>query len=283
MTDVELPKEFQGQSDKKIFEKGLALYSKKLYDQALPFFHHLKDPSFQLLKLYHLGLTYVQLGDLDKGLDYYKQIREVPPEVLGIEYDKIMYGLYINMGSTMQVLAKARGKRLYQEAIECYKYALQIQESDPRVWNNLGNAYIEMDQFSQAIDAFKKALALDAEYSEAHYSLSLAYEFSSQFPLAVKHLKEALQSKPQNKLILNRIAALEFGMGNFQEAKIWAEKVLELYPKNPTALKNLILILYNLADYAKAYRIYQQFKQIDPDFSDKVVLGIFHDLEKKVN
>ncbi|MHA1519501.1 MAG: tetratricopeptide repeat protein [Promethearchaeota archaeon] len=281
--DHVLQSEYNQKSDKEIFEKGLSLYSQQKFGEALPFFHHLIDPNFTLLKYYHLGLTYVQLGQLETGLDYYKRIREVPAHVQGIEYDRIMYGLYLNMGSTLQVLAKQKGPKLYSESIECYKYALDIKNSDHRVWNNLGNAYIEVNKYPDAIEAFQHALELDPEYSEAHYSLSLAYEFSSQYPKALEHLREALKEKPHNKVILNRIAAIEFGTGNFSEARQFAEQILQLYPEDPTATKNLTLILYSLGEYTEAYQQYQKFMVLVPNFAEKQVLGIFRDLEKKVS
>ncbi|TFH30890.1 MAG: tetratricopeptide repeat protein [Promethearchaeota archaeon] len=277
-----LPLEFHQKSDKEIFEKGLALYSQHQYAEALPFFQHLTDSAFEMLKYYHLGLTYVQLGQLETGLNYYRRIREVPAHVQGIEYDRIMYGLYLNMGSTLQVLAKQKDYMLYNESIECYKFALEIKDSDHRVWNNLGNAYIEVDRYPAAIEAFQRALQLEPEYSEAHYSLSLAYEFSSQYPQALQHLKEALKDKPRNKMILNRIAAIEFGSGNFLEAQQYTEQILQLYPDDATATKSLTLILYNLGEYAQAYQYYQKFKVLVPDFADNQVLGIFRDLEKRI-
>ena len=65
---------------------------------------------------------------------------------------------------------------LYKEAISCYKYAIQIKDNDARVLNNLGNAYLEIGEYSKAIKSFHKAIELDDEYPEAHYSISLVYE-----------------------------------------------------------------------------------------------------------
>ena len=122
------------------------------------------------------------------------------------------------MGSTLQVLAKKKGRELYHEAITCYNYALQIEDNDARVWNNLGNAYLEIEKNLDAIKSFKKAIELDDEYPEAHYSISLVYESMSQYKSAIQHLEEALKFKSQNKVILNRLAGLCFGTGDFNRA-----------------------------------------------------------------
>ena len=146
-------------SEKKTFEKGLSLYSKGKYKEALKYFESLTDPSFEIMKYYHIGLVKIQLGQLEEGLKEYRKIHEVNRINQGVEYDKFMYSLYINMGSTLQVLAKKKGKELYNEAISCYNYALQIEDHDARVWNNLGNAYLEIEKNLDAIRSFKKLLS----------------------------------------------------------------------------------------------------------------------------
>ena len=41
-------------------------------------------------------------------------------------------------------------------------------------------------------------------------------------------------------------------------------------------------ILYNMEKYARAYEYYLKFQRLAPNFSDKEVLGIFRDLEKRI-
>ncbi len=269
---------------KKNFEKGLSLYSKKLYWEALPLFESLNHPEFDVLKFYHLGLIYIQLGDYEKGLSQYRKIREIPSKVQGIEYDNIMYGLYINMGSTLQVLARQKKEReLYEEAIMCYIYSLQIKESDARVWNNLGNAYLEVNNFKEAIKSLNKAIELDDEFPEAHYSLSLVYESMKIYEKAIVELEKGLKWKSRNKIYLNRITALYFGIGKFEKAKEYAKRVLAEYPEDINALKNISLIYYNLSEYAKASRFYSDLLKLKPDFNEPELKSIFDDLKKRNN
>ncbi len=266
-----------------IFEKGLSLYSKRDYAAAHPYFEKMDHPEFEVMKYYHLGLTHIQLGEFEIGLENYRKIHEIPKSVQGVEYDRMMYSLYINMGSTLQVLARRKQKpELFDEAINCYTYALQIKDFDPRVWNNLGNAYLDANKFKDAIKSLKKAIELDDEFPEAYYSLSLVYESMKMYDNAIAELKKGLRWKARNKTYLNRIAGLTFGMGNFQEAKEYAVRALEVKPDDPTANKNLALILYNLKEYDKAYIYYQKLLSVNPDYNEPVVNGIFEDLKKKV-
>ncbi|MHA1745265.1 MAG: tetratricopeptide repeat protein [Promethearchaeota archaeon] len=273
--------------DQQLFEKALSLYSKRKYQEALSIFEALDSPSLSVLKYYYLGLTYVQLGRLTEGLEIYRKIREVSVTESGVGYDKIMYGLYINMGSLLQALGKKeqgkKGVSHYQEAADCYQYALDIQNTDERVWNNLGNAFLELEQYDKALDAFNKALEIDDEYPEAYYCKSLAYESLGQYDKAIENLEIELQWKSRNKLILNRLAALLFGTREFNKAEGYAHRILETYPEDPMAHKNLALILYNQQKYKEAYHHYLKLMELQPEFSDGQVLGIFTDLKNKVN
>jgi len=269
-------------SEKKTFEKGLSLYSKGKYKEALEYFESLTDPSFEIMKYYHIGLVKIQLGQLEEGLKEYRKIHEVNRINQGVEYDRFMFSLYINMGSTLQVLAKKKGKKLYKEAISCYTYALQIEENDARVWNNLGNAYLEIEKYLDAIKSFNKAIELDDEYPEAHYSISLVYESLSQYEKAIFHLESALKFK-KSKIILNRLAGLCFGTGDFIKAKNYVELVLKNNPEDPTANKNMSLVLYNMEKYEEAYTYYKILLDLDPEFRDPEVKGIFDDLKNRVN
>lgn len=270
------------QNEHQCFEKALSLYSKRKYQEALPLFQVLNHPSLLVLKFYYLGLTYVQLGRHKEGLETYRKIREVSATESGVNYDKIMYGLYINMGSLLQALGKKEGVHHYKEAVECYQFALEIQNSDVRVWNNLGNAFLDLEQYNKALHAFDEALKIDDEYAEAYYCKSLVYESLGQYEKAIENLEIELQWKSRNKIILNRLAALLFGTGKFERAAEYARKILETYPNDPTAHKNLTLILYNQQHYEKAYSHYLKLMEIQPEFSDLQVMGVFQDLEKKL-
>jgi tetratricopeptide (TPR) repeat protein len=81
--------------------------------------------------------------------------------------------------------------------------------------------------------------------------------------------------------VLNRLVGLLFGTGKFQEAKKYALKVVEYYPDNVDALKNMTLIYYNLEEYNKSYSYYQRLLAVKPDFQPREADSIFKDLIKR--
>jgi tetratricopeptide (TPR) repeat protein len=270
--------------DQALFEKGLAFFSKAKYVEALSYFEKISTERLLILKHFYTGLCLIQMGRLEEGLAVYKKIHEIPPEILGVQSEEMMYKLYLNMGSVLQVLARRKkNKTLFQEAKTCYDYALQIMDDDAKVWNNYGNICLDLENYEEATIRFKKAIELDDEFAEPHYCLSLVYEFTHNYDQAIIELETALKMKPDDKIIMYRIAALCLGQAMFEKAKEYAKKAVDSDPKNVQANKLMALVLYNLQEYPEAYKYYQKVLELKPDWYDRETDTIFADLKKRVN
>src|SRR6056297_2324327 len=58
-------------------------------------------------------------------------------------------------------------QRRYEESIESYRAALQLKESFPVAWNNLGNSLRMVGEVDESDRCFERALALDPKYLSA--------------------------------------------------------------------------------------------------------------------
>ena len=67
----------------------------------------------------------------------------------------------------------------YQEAIESYKQAIEIDPDLALAHNNLGLAYCELGKYEEAIESHMQAIRIDPDYALAHYNLGLAYHYSN--------------------------------------------------------------------------------------------------------
>ena len=173
------------QTDQEWFDQGIKLFGKKEFASALQMFQRITAPDLEVMKLYHMGMCLVNLGRLDDALSHYRAVRNHPQMQERTENEKVIYGLFINMGSILQVLAKKKGPELWQEARDCYLQAQTIDDTDARVWNNLGNCYLDLHQYPEAERALKKAAELDDEFAGPHYSLSLVYEYTQRYSEAI--------------------------------------------------------------------------------------------------
>ncbi len=285
------------------FNKALALFGKRKYEKALNLFKKVPDDAFPVMKHYHIGMCYAKLGKYQKALNSYRKVREIPMDKASFDQEKVIYGMYVNMGSVLQVMGRRKMKistlqrakkakstkegKIWQEmlhdAINCYEYALQVNNADARLWNNLGNCYLDLGNYKDAHRCFDEAISRDPEFPEAHYSKSLAYQFSHIIDRAIEELKKAVEFKPDNKIYLMRLVALLLGKERFDEAEKFARQFVKSFPKLPEAHKFLSLILYNKGDHEKAFESYQTLMKLDPDFHDDELEDIFDDLKKKAS
>jgi tetratricopeptide (TPR) repeat protein len=261
-------------------EYGVRLFSQQKFPEALAVFQSLTEKKISILKQFYLGLTLIQLGRFEEGLAAYRQIREISSEDTN---EGILYKLYLNMGSILQVLAKKKkNAEMYLEAKSCYKSALKIADDDPKLWNNLGNVQLDLEEYEDAIKCFRKAISMDDTFAGPHYCLSLVYEFTQRYPEAIAELEHAIRLNPKDTFFLNRIAALHFGIGQFEKARNYTKQVVEIDPKDVNANKHMALVCYNLKDYAVAFEYYRKLITIKPDYDETETRTIFSDLKKRM-
>ena len=54
-----------------------------------------------------------------------------------------------------------------QEAIICFKKAIQINPNNPDAHNNIGNLFKEKGQIEEAENCYRKAIKINPEYANA--------------------------------------------------------------------------------------------------------------------
>ena len=98
-------------NSQKLFKKGLSLFQKGEYKKALHVFKKVPEKEQASLKYYHIGMCYVKLGKYEKALNMYKKVREIPVNEQGVQGHDMVYGMYINMGSVMQIIGRKKMKK----------------------------------------------------------------------------------------------------------------------------------------------------------------------------
>jgi serine/threonine protein kinase/Tfp pilus assembly protein PilF len=81
----------------------------------------------------------------------------------------------------------ARGK--VEEAIACFRKAIELDPKDAKAHYNLGNALRGKGQVEEAIACYRKAIALDPKYAEAHCNLGGAMQRQGRFAESLAALK----------------------------------------------------------------------------------------------
>lgn len=179
---------------------------------------------------------------------------------------------WFNLGAGFQ------GLKLYEKAIDAYKYAVAIDEKFDYAFRNMGDAYIRLRKYKDAIEAlervlelsrpedviyeaighcydrlknfaqarfyYRKASHLNQEDSKLYFKIACTYINEGQWNTAIKQLQTALQIhrlQPEYNLAMGEC---KMQMGEFKEAIQYFSTVVAQRPKNISSWEALIRCLY---------------------------------------
>ena len=84
----------------------------------------------------------------------------------------------------------------YSEAIANFFIATQKAPNEPKVWNSLGIAYMEVFEYEKAESAFRKALEVDKKFTEARLNLGVMYFRKKDYENALREIRTVLADEP---------------------------------------------------------------------------------------
>lgn len=136
---------------------------------------------------------------------------------------------WFNLGSAYQ------GIKLYEKAIDAYKYAIVIDEKFEYAYRNMGDAYIRLKKYKDAIENLEKVNELSKPEDVIYEAMAYCYEKLHNYGLARFYYRKASHLNQQNSYLFYKVAHMYY-----KEEK-WAPAVNQL----ETALK----IKRNKAEY----------------------------------
>lgn len=101
-------------------------------------------------------------------------------------------------------------RRLVNDAIKCYRKAIEINPGYSDAFNNLGLAFGEKGKTTAAIAAFGRAIALSPNDSAVHANLGLAFERQGRFEEAEAAYDRALEIDAGDKNAIYNTARMHY-------------------------------------------------------------------------
>ena len=89
---------------------------------------------------------------------------------------------------------------LYDDAIECFKQAVEIKPDFSQALNNLGKTYLRMGRYSEALHVFRQGGKAEERYADLNKYIGDVHYALNQYELAVKAYDEALKINPDYEL-----------------------------------------------------------------------------------
>jgi tetratricopeptide (TPR) repeat protein len=121
-----------------------------------------------------------------------------------------------------------RGKT--ESSVELFRLALAWDDSNPRLWNNLGSNLLLMHESKEAADAFTEGLRRNPTSVELRYGLARAYLQAKIPGRAEVELRRVLAANPSFAAAHYELARIAAANGNWAEAALALENYLANEP-----------------------------------------------------
>lgn len=127
----------------------------------------------------------------------------------------------------------------FEEALENYRKAIQVNPDYPRAYLNIGNAFLALDLTEEAMTNYQKSIALDPNYAFAHYNLGNAYQKIEHLEDAVSCYHRALSCNKDFPEALVAIGTTYEKLNQTEQAILQYETALKI---NPYLLEASVLL-----------------------------------------
>ena len=110
-------------------------------------------------------------------------------------------------------------ERKYQEALDCYTKAIELDKNDPILYSNRSAMYYNLNDFENALLDAKEAIYLKPDYAKAYLRKGNALEKQYKYQEALDTYKIGLQKDKNNTQLLEAYQKLEDSLKNLNGDK----------------------------------------------------------------
>ncbi len=182
-----------------------------------------------------LGLTYLQRGDNEQAIFNLEKAKELAPDMPEIWNALAYYYQQVDE---------------FDLAEDAYRTALRKDDNNADTYNNFGAFLCQHGKYKQAEDLLLAAVKRPGYIRVADSYENLAYCALDQndFAKYKQYLLNAVKHSTSRQTTVYNLAALEYAMGNMEEAKKWQTRLQNLGQVSATATLLRYLIAYRTGD-----------------------------------
>lgn len=140
----------------------------------------------------------------------------------------------------------------YQEAIEDYRKAIELDPTYADAYNNLGNALRSANQGAEAIQNYQKAIDLDPNHVDAYNGMGNMMLENRRIDDAIANYQKAIEIDPTYAIPRSNLGNVFLEVGKIDEAIASYRKAIELDIAYASAYYNLGLSFERLGDASLA-------------------------------
>jgi predicted O-linked N-acetylglucosamine transferase (SPINDLY family) len=196
---------------------------------------------------------------------------EVAVEYIGraIRLDGNQAAFHSNLGRAL----KNQGK--LDDAVACYRWALNLQPDNPEAHNNLGNVLREQRKLDEAIACYRRALEVKPDFAGVHYNLGSVLQEMGRLDEAAACYRRVLQIKPDSIGAEISLGEALRAQGKLEEAIGSFQRIIRLQPRCPEAYNGLGAALVMQGRLSEGVTSFRQALALQPhDAGTRLNLGL---------
>jgi tetratricopeptide (TPR) repeat protein len=167
--------------------------------------------------------------------------------------------VWSNRGTALANLGK------YQQAIECFDKAIEINPNDVNIWNSKGTALANLGKYQQAIECFDKAIEINPNDVNIWNSKGTAFHYLSKYQQAIECFDKAIEINPNDADAWNAKGLSLDYLKKYQQAIECFDKAIEINPNDADAWYNKGVALHYLTKHKEAIECYDKALAINPE------------------
>ena len=152
----------------------------------------------------------------------------------------------------------------YQDAINYYNKAININPKHTNSYYNLGLLLHEIKNYKEAIGCFEKTLETDPGFKNANNNLGIIFYKLGENLKAITCYENEIQINPLNIEAYNNLGIVFYNLGEIQKARNFYEKAIQIKPDFKRAHNNLGILFYDIKETEKAINCFEKVLTIDP-------------------
>lgn len=157
---------------------------------------------------------------------------------------------------------------MHDKAIEEYETAMELNPNEAIFYCNRGDAYSNLGSYDKAFNDYKKALELDSKCSSAYMGRGDLYELLGNNSKAIDEYSKAIMAASDNDLLYNNRGYLYLKLEDYDKAIDDLNKAIELAPDYANPYKHYGTVLKKKGDYKAAIDYLTTAISLKPNYKE---------------
>ncbi|MBW4492796.1 MAG: tetratricopeptide repeat protein [Oscillatoria princeps RMCB-10] len=152
----------------------------------------------------------------------------------------------------------------FDEAIDSYQKALEIEPDSAEALNQLGEVYFLRGRLAEALAACQQALKIQPDFAEGYKTLGNVLQGQGKIDAAIRAYSKAVEIKPEFAQAHSNLGSMFYRQGQLESAVACYERARELKPDLAAVHSNLGKVLQQLGRLDEAVACWRKALELNP-------------------